>query len=102
MFVGGRSITLSIWDTVGQEKYRSLITNYVRDSHGALICYDITNEDSFSQIEEFWYDYVKDNGLKDCVKILVGTKADLDEHRQVPKTKGKVCSELCIMRLVEI
>lgn len=83
---------LSIWDTVGQERHRSLVTNYVRDSHGALICYDITNEDSFSEIE-YWWKFVKDNGLPDSAKILVGTKTDLEEHRQVPKSSGKALAQ---------
>ncbi|XP_021955459.1 ras-related protein Rab-1A [Folsomia candida] len=92
LIVGGKFVNLSIWDTVGQERHRSLVTNYVRDAHGALICYDITNEDSFTEIE-YWWKFVKDNGLSDCARILVGTKTDLDQHRQVPKSSGKALAQ---------
>jgi GTPase SAR1 family protein len=77
------------WDTVGQERHRSLVTNYVRDAHGALIVYDITKQDSFDDIE-YWIDFVKNHGLNDCVKILVGNKTDLEQHREVSKADGKV------------
>jgi len=61
----------------------------VRDAHGALIVYDITKESSFDDIE-YWIDFVKNHGLNDCVKILVGNKTDLEQHREVSKADGKV------------
>lgn len=50
--------------------------------------YDITKESSFEDIE-YWIDFVKNHGLSDCVKILVGNKTDLDVHREVAKSDGK-------------
>ncbi|CAL8073796.1 unnamed protein product [Orchesella dallaii] len=88
VIIGDKIVSLSIWDTVGQEKHRSLITNYVRDAHGALICYDISNASSFEDIE-YWYEFVKNHSLHDCVKILVGNKTDLEEKREVPKADAK-------------
>ena len=40
----GKTIRLQLWDTAGQERFRSLIPSYIRDSHVAVICYDITNK----------------------------------------------------------
>jgi len=86
--VGGKVINLSIWDTVGQERYRSLVTNYVREAHGAIIVYDITNFDSTEHLED-WSRFVNDHALPDTVKVLVGNKKDLEEHRAVEKELGK-------------
>jgi len=90
--IGDKVVSLSIWDTVGQERHRSLITNYMRDAHGALICYDITKASSFEDIE-YWYDFVRLHSLHDCVKILVGNKTDLEEQREVPKAQAKKFSQ---------
>jgi len=92
VMIGDKVVSLSIWDTVGQERHRSLITNYMRDAHGALICYDITKASSFEDIE-YWYDFVKLHSLHDCVKILVGNKTDLEEQREVPKAQAKKFSQ---------
>jgi len=75
-------LTLEVWDTAGQERFRSLAPLYYRDASVALICYDITNKISFESAK-FWYNQLVENGCKDCVKIIVATKADLDFRREV-------------------
>ena len=77
------------WDTVGQEKYKSLVTNYVREAHGALLVYDITRAESIEHMED-WSEFVKDHALPDTVRIVIGNKTDLEHHRVVPKADGKV------------
>jgi len=86
--IGGKVICLSIWDTVGQEKYRSLISNYVREAQGCFITYDITRADSIQHIQD-WYSYVKNFALPHTVIILIGNKTDLELHRIVTKETGK-------------
>jgi small GTP-binding protein len=51
-------VKLSIWDTAGQERYRAIAKSYLNNSHGILICFDITSRDSFFQIGEYWAELV--------------------------------------------
>lgn len=83
-----RSIRLQLWDTAGQERFRSLIPSYIRDSHVAVICYDITNKNSFLNTEK-WINDVKLERNNDVIIILVGNKSDLS------KEKRKVSIEEC-------
>jgi len=49
--IAGRRATLSIWDTAGQERFHALGPIYYRDSNGAILVYDITDEDSFQKVK---------------------------------------------------
>jgi len=49
--IAGRRATLSIWDTAGQERFHALGPIYYRDSNGAILVYDITDEDSFQKVQ---------------------------------------------------
>lgn len=72
-----------MWDTAGQEKYRTLPSQYYRGIQGILLVYDLTNQDSFARIEE-WFDKIEQNcKLEELVIALVGNKLDLEDHRQV-------------------
>jgi Ras-related protein Rab-6A len=78
-----RTIRLQLWDTAGQERFRSLIPSYIRDSHVAVICYDITNKKSFNNLNK-WIKDVKLERGDDVIIVLVGTKSDLaNDKRQV-------------------
>ncbi len=79
---------LQIYDTAGQERYHSIVSNYFRGSHGCFIVYDITNQESFDKIE-FWYQSVKQKASNDVSIILVGNKCDLEEQRVITKEKGE-------------
>ncbi len=67
---------VQIWDTAGSEKYRSLTNSFYRGSHAAIFVYDITEYDSFKNIE-FWIKDVEKHTNEDLLKILVGNKIDL-------------------------
>ena len=54
----GKTLQFGIWDTVGQEKFRSVTKNYFQKATAALIVYDITNKHSFEEIKKFWYNHV--------------------------------------------
>ncbi|CAN3368351.1 GTP-binding protein Ypt6p [Diutina catenulata] len=78
-----RTVRLQLWDTAGQERFRSLIPSYIRDSHVAVVCYDVTNKKSFNNLEK-WIKDVKSERGDDVIIVLVGTKSDLaNERRQV-------------------
>lgn len=96
-----RTIRLQLWDTAGQERFRSLIPSYIRDSHVAVICYDITNKKSFENLNK-WIQDVKLERGDDVIIVVVGNKSDLNNKRQVTMEEcetylksinGKFCIE---------
>ena len=62
-------INFEIWDTAGQELYRSLNKIVYKNSDIAILVYDITNENSFSEIQNYWYEQLKENAPKDISKF---------------------------------
>ena len=79
---------IQIWDTAGQERYRAITSSYFKGSNGCFIVYDITNEASFNNIEN-WYEQIQKETSKDIPILLVGNKCDLEDERKVPIEKGK-------------
>ena len=73
-----------IWDTAGQERFKSVAVNYFRSAHGFLFVYDITDEDSFVNIEN-WIELAFNNSTSHLINFLVGNKSDLEEERKVQK-----------------
>ena len=80
------SIKIQIWDTAGQERFRSIIRSYYRNICGCIIAYDITNKNTFNN-SLYWMDEVRKNN-KDVVLILVGTKNDLEDKREIDYEDG--------------
>ena len=80
-------IKLQIWDTCGQEIYKSLISNFYRNSSLAIIVYSIDSRESFEHAEA-WLNELKSQANPDVRIFLVGNKADLEESRQVFKEEG--------------
>ena len=81
-------IKLQIWDTCGQEVYKSLITGLYRNSSLAIILYSVTNKNSFQHIES-WLKDLKLNALKNIKTILVGNKTDLKKERKISYEDGE-------------
>ena len=65
---GGKSVRFEIWDTAGQEKYRSLTRIFLKDIKVAILVYDITNRKSFEEIKNYWYPQVKEYAPKNTSK----------------------------------
>ena len=81
-------IQLDLWDTTGQEKYRSLSKFFIKDSHCVILGYDITRKNSFDQIKVFWYNFVKNIVGDDTLIYLVANKIDLIEEKQVSEKEA--------------
>mmetsp|Transcript_2803 Transcript_2803/g.2878 ORF Transcript_2803/g.2878 Transcript_2803/m.2878 type:complete len:216 (+) Transcript_2803:12-659(+) len=77
----GNRIKALIWDTAGQEKYRSLVSQHYRKAFGALLVYDVTRKDTFVAVQRFLYD-LRQWSEPDCVVYLVGNKVDLLESSE--------------------
>jgi len=79
---------LQLWDTAGQESFRSITRSYYRGSAVAIIVYDITNRVSFTQINT-WIKDVKETSKDTHVIVIVGNKCDLSHKREVSTLEGK-------------
>ena len=81
-------IKLQIWDTCGQEIYKSLITNFYRNSSLAVVIYAIDNRESFKHAEN-WLRDLREQANPDVRIFLVGNKADLEEARKITRDEGE-------------
>ena len=84
--INDKIFKLQIWDTCGQEIYRSLITNFYRSTALAIICYSVNDRKSFEEAE-IWLKQVKMNSDPDCKVFLIANKIDLP-NRVVTSEEG--------------
>nr|CAD7571367.1 unnamed protein product [Timema californicum] len=80
--ISGKRVNLSIWDTAGQERFHALGPIYYRMSNGAILVYDITDEDSFQKVKNWVKELKKMLGSDICL-VIAGNKIDLEKHRTV-------------------
>ena len=85
-------IRMQIWDTVGHEKFNSIISNYYKTTDVAIFMYSIDNIESFNNINN-WFNELNDKGNNDnnikTIKILLGNKNDLEKERKVTYEMGE-------------
>ena len=87
--VTGEDITFNIYDTAGQERFRSLAKIFYKDARVVILVYDITNKKSFEEIKNYWYEQVKDIQTENLIIAIAGNKCDLYEERQVQNETGE-------------
>eukprot|EP00997_Jenningsia_sp_PLL12_P007991 NODE_4701_length_635_cov_29.554608_g4041_i0.p1 GENE.NODE_4701_length_635_cov_29.554608_g4041_i0~~NODE_4701_length_635_cov_29.554608_g4041_i0.p1 ORF type:complete len:131 (-),score=29.59 NODE_4701_length_635_cov_29.554608_g4041_i0:124-516(-) len=88
----GNSQRFHIWDTAGQERYRSLVSSHFKDAKVAILVYDVTRRDSFTNCED-WHKVIEDQCPADCVLVLVANKCDEDVLREVDTRKGEAFAQ---------
>uniref|UniRef100_A0A1B6CP69 Ras-related protein Rab-21 n=2 Tax=Clastoptera arizonana TaxID=38151 RepID=A0A1B6CP69_9HEMI len=81
--ISGKRVNLAIWDTAGQERFHALGPIYYRMSNGAILVYDITDEDTFQKVKNWVKELKKMLGSDICLTIA-GNKVDLEKQRTVP------------------
>ena len=86
--LNGTVVKLQIWDTCGQEIYKSLVFNFFRNSSLALMVYSIDNKDSFNNLN-FWLKDIKTQSSPDVKIFLRGNKSDLEQNREVTQQMGE-------------
>ena len=74
---GGLRVKLRIWDTAGQEIYRSLSSLYYRDADAVVIVYDVTNKGSYEHLVAYWLKEIKNHAKEGCLVTIVGNKVDM-------------------------
>ena len=88
-----KTIKFDIWDTVGQEKYRSLTKIFYRDAKVIVFVYDVTKEYSFNAIKEYWYQESLNTAEEKPLFALVANKSDLYADQKVNNKDGKEFAE---------
>ena len=83
---------IQIWDTAGQETFRSITRAYYKNSVCAFVVYDITNRNSFQNVKS-WIEDCRKQSPKTVFMVLIGNKVDLEDSRQVSYEEGSVFAE---------
>ena len=87
-----KTVKLQLWDTAGQEKYKSMVSSYYSGANVALVVFDLTNHSSFDALPLWIENYYK-NGPEQKNIILIGNKKDMIEERQVTQEEAELFSE---------
>ena len=87
-----RKIRIQIWDTAGEDRFRSITRNYYKGAHGIVLIYDVTDQQSFQHIKD-WIDKIKEESKEGVIIYLVGNKIDLIDKRIITNADGKKLSE---------
>ena len=88
----GTDAKIMIYDTAGQERFKSLAANYIKKANGILLVYDISEHSTFENIGMWMESITEEKGDKLPI-VLVGNKADLTDERQVTYEEGKKLAE---------
>ena len=97
----GNKIRFKIYDTAGQERFRSISHNYIKKANGILLMYEISSKESFNNIEK-WMETINENCGNKMVIVLIGTKCDLIEERVINKEEGKSLAQKYGIHFFEI
>jgi len=89
-----RIVKFHIWDTAGQEKYRSLASIYYQGAMAALIVFDLTDEDSFENVK-YWVNELREAKSGPVVIAIAGNKLDLESKRKVSKIEAEDYAKSC-------
>ena len=85
-------VKLQIWDTAGQESFRSITRSYYRGAAGALLVYDLTRRDTFNHLSR-WLEEARQHSHSNMVIMLIGNKSDLDSRRAVSTEEGRAFAQ---------
>ena len=88
-----KTISLDIWDTAGQEKYKSLTKFFYKDAAAAILVYDITQKDSFENMKNYWYEQLQEFGSKNIILGVAGNKCDMYDKEEVNENEAKQFAE---------
>ena len=88
----GEIIKVQLWDTAGQDRYRTIAKNYYKGSHGILLLYDVTKTNSFENIRE-WIRDIREEVYEKAIIFLIGNKIDKKEDRKIQTEQGAKLAE---------
>ena len=79
----GKLLKLEIWDTAGQERYRSLTKMFYKDANAAVLVYDITRKLSFEELQNYWFEQIKESAPQNILLAIAANKCDLIQEEEV-------------------
>ena len=91
---------MQIWDNVGQERFKTILPYYYRGAHGILLIYDVTEKDSFNNLNN-WLIKIEKNANKNVLKVLIGNKTDLEDKRVISYKQGKEFADKYGLKFIE-
>jgi len=97
----GKRAKFQVWDTAGQERFKTITTAYYRSAMGFLLVYDVTDEQSFADIRE-WYQNIREHARENVQIILVGNKNDLEAERRVSRQQGEALAAELGLPFIEV
>ena len=92
VIISDNTYRIQIWDTAGQENFRSITRSYYKNTACAIIVYEISNKKSFENISS-WIEECKNSAPKSILMVLVGNKCDLEDTREVTEEEGREFAE---------
>jgi len=98
--LSGKTIKLQMWDTAGQERFKTITSSYYKGAHGIILVYDITDKQSFRDIDN-WLAEVEKHANENVNKLLVGNKSDMESNRQVSYEEGKAYADQLGIKFLE-
>ena len=87
----GKAIKLQIWDTAGQDRFRTITQTYYKGAMGVILAYDCTDENSFANVRN-WIKQLEAQATPNVVKVLIGNKCD-HENKKVEPSRGKALAD---------
>ena len=88
-----KSISFDIWDTAGQEAYRSITKNFYVNAAIGVMVYDIRNRESFENIKKYWSQQLKDSGVQNIVLAIAGNKCDIFNEEEISENEAREYAE---------
>ena len=84
----GKTVKVQLWDTAGEERFRTIAKSYYRGAHGIILIYDVTNRKTFENIRK-WINQINEETSGKTSILLIANKIDCVQSRQVTKEEGK-------------
>ena len=84
----GKTVKLQIWDTAGQERFRTITQSYYKGAHGIILAFDTTLRSTFTNVQS-WLGMIEQHANPDVNIVLVATKCDLEDKRQVSEEEAQ-------------
>ena len=101
LVVNDKKVKLQLWDSCGQERFNALTRSYYRNTDAFIICYDISSHKSFEDAKIWIKELEKHVIDRPVIKILVGTKSDLEESRNIKYDDGKKYADSLGIQFIE-
>ena len=96
----GKVAKLQIWDTAGQDRFRSITKNYYKGANGIIVIFSVTDKKSFDNVKK-WIHQIKAEVNETVTIILVANKIDDEENREVTTEEGIELAESFGLKLFE-